>query len=88
MILRTLTLPAALALSACAALPEDAPTSERPTVYRSESSTGSNIARRDQRTEVTDEERARAQQDAETMMRNEQIRRANMPRPGSTSTGQ
>ncbi len=88
MILRTLILPAALVLCACTTVPEGTPTGERPTVYRSESSTGSNIARRDQRTEVTDEERARAQQDAEAMMRNEQIRRANMPRAGSTSTGQ
>lgn len=85
---RALTLPALLALSACSTPPDGPPSAERPVVYRSEASTGSNIARRDQRPEPTAEERARAQQDAETMMRNEQVRRANMPRPGSTATGQ
>jgi hypothetical protein len=59
---------------------------EEPVVYRSEVSTGSSIARRDQRGPATEEQRAQALQDAEAMMRAEQIRRANMPRPGSTTT--
>ena len=84
---RAFLVPAVLALCACGTT-ADGPPAERPVVYRSEVSTGSNIARRDQRPEPTEEERARAQQDAETMMRSEQIRRATMPRPGSTATGQ
>lgn len=88
MILRLLSLSATLALCACTSAPPSPSSGERPAVYRSESSTGSNIARRDTQVEVSDEERARAQRDAESMMRAEQIRRANMPRAGSTSTGQ
>jgi hypothetical protein len=85
---RAFILPAVLALCACSTTADGPPAAERPVVYRSEVSTGSNIARRDQRPEPTEEERARAQQDTEMMMRNEQIRRANMPRAGSTATGQ
>ncbi len=88
MILRLSSLCAALALCACSSTPTSPSSGERPAVYRSESSTGSNIARRDAQAEVSDEDRARAQRDAESMMRAEQIRRANMPRSGSTSTGQ
>ncbi|WP_341889068.1 hypothetical protein [Variovorax sp. YR752] len=85
---RAFLVPAVLALCACGTTADGPPAAERPAVYRSESSTGSNIARRDQRPEPTEEERARTQRDAEAMMRNEQIRRANLPRAGSTATGQ
>lgn len=88
MTFRAFLLPAVLTLCACGTTADGPPAAERPVVYRSEVSTGSNIARRDQRPEPTEEDRARAQQDAETMMRNEQIRRANTPRPGSSATGQ
>ena len=63
-------------LAACETAPED-PNAEAPAVYRSESSTGSNIARRVHRP-PSDEESARAREDAEAMMRADQIRRANM----------
>lgn len=88
MILRTLALSAALVLCACTSVPDSPDAGERPAVYRSESSTGSNISRRDQRPEPTEADRARTQQDAEALMRAEQIRRANMPRPGSAAIGQ
>ena len=67
---RALVLPAVLACGPAARPPTDRspPSGRWPTAA---SSTGSNIARRDQRPEPTAEERARAQQDAETMMRDE-----------------
>ena len=72
-----LLLTTGLCLAACQSAPGDKPANEN-TAYRAEPVTGSNIARRDARGPVTEEERARAREDAEAMMRGEEMRRASM----------
>jgi len=83
-----LALLSAFAFAGCGTTPADKNAEEAPApaVYRAESATGSNFARR-QVVVSTDEDSARAQQDAEALMRAEQIRRANLPRPGTTAVG-